>query len=138
MLLSPVEFEDLLRRLRDERTESETVDGKQDLPLETAGDRAFFIRHVAALANNVERSYLIIGVEDRTWKPIRLAEDSPLRDSDATQRRMNQALANRLDPHLSVRYRTYQVSGVTYGLVAIEGAKAPYVIAIENQNYGGV
>jgi len=134
---SQAEFEALLQRLREQQTESPIVDGKADLPLETEGDRAFFIRHVAALANNVEPSHLIIGIEDRTWDPIGLSEDSPLRDSDQTQRRMNQILANRLDPNISVRYHAYQVSGVVLGLVAVEGTRAPYIIAIEDQQYGG-
>jgi hypothetical protein len=134
---SQAEFEVLLQRLREQQTESSIVDGKADLPLETEGDRAFFIRHVAALANNTEPSHLIIGVEDKTWDPIGLSEDSPLCDSDQTQRRMNQTLANRLDPNVSVRYRTYEVSGVMLGLVAVEGTRAPYIIAIEDQQYGG-
>jgi predicted HTH transcriptional regulator len=134
---SQAEFKALLQRLREQQTESPTVDGKADLPLETEGDRAFFIRHVAALANNVEPSHLIIGVEDQTWDLIGLSADSPLRDSDLTQRRMNHILANRLDPNISVRYRTHEVSGVVLGLVAVEGTRAPYIIAIEDQQYGG-
>jgi hypothetical protein len=134
---SQAEFEALLQRLKEQQTESPVVDGKADLPLETEGDRAFFIRHVSALANNMEPSHLIIGVEDRTWDPIGLSEDSPLRDSDRTQRRMNQILSNRLDTNISVRYRTYEVSDVVLGLVAVEGTGAPYIIAIEDQQYGG-
>jgi hypothetical protein len=134
---SQAEFEALLQCLREQQTESPVVDGKADLPLEAEGDRAFFIRHVAALANNVEPSHLIIGVKDKTWDLIGLLEDSPLRDSDRTQRRMNQTLTNRLDPNISIRYRTYEVSDVMLGLVAVEGTRAPYIIAIEDQQYGG-
>ena len=137
MILTQVRFEALLQDLRAQQTESPTIDGKAGLSLETEGDRAYFIQHVAALANNVEPSHLIIGVEDRTWNPIGLPENSPLRNHDQTQHRMNQILANRLDPNLSVRYRTYEVSEVVYGLVAIEGTRAPYIIAIEDQRYGG-
>jgi len=50
---------------------------------------------------------------------------------------MNQILANRLDPNLFVRYCTYEVSRVLYGLVAVEGKHAPYITAIEDQQYGG-
>lgn len=137
MLLTQARFEALLQDLRTQQTESPTVDGKADLSLEIEGDRAYFIQQVAALANNVAPSYVMIGVEDKTWNPIGLREDSPLRNPDQTQRRMNQILATRLDPSLSVRYRTYKVSGVVYGLVAIEGARAPYITAIESQHYGG-
>ncbi len=137
MSLSREEFEALLQRLREEQTERSDVDGKADLPLEKKGDHAFFIRHVAALANNVEPSYLIIGVEDKTWKSIGLPGDSSLRDADQTQTRMNQILRNRLDPEISVRYRTYNTSGVVLGLVTVEGTRAPYIIAIKDQQYGG-
>lgn len=137
MSLSQPAFEDLLRSLREEQTESPFYDGKADLPLETEGDRAFFIRHVAALANNVEPSYLIIGVEDGTWEPIGLLENSPLRDSERTQQQMNHILENRLDPNIPVRYRTYEVAGNVYGLVTVEGTHAPYIVAIPNREYGG-
>jgi len=137
MLLSRTEFETLLQRLREQQTESPIVDGKANLILETEGDRAYLIRHIAALANNGEPSYLIIGVEDKTWNPVGLSSDSPLSLPDQTQQRLNQILANRLDPNVFVRYCTYEISGVIYGLVAVEGTRAPYIIAIEDQQYGG-
>lgn len=137
MIPTRTEFEAMLQRLREEQTESPTIDGKEALSLQTEGDRAYFIRHVAALANNIEPSYLIIGVEDGTWNPIGLDEQSPLRNADDAQQRMNQALANRLDPNLFVRYRTYEVDGIVYGLVALQGTRAPYIVAIEDREYGG-
>ncbi|MFX1476328.1 MAG: helix-turn-helix domain-containing protein [Promethearchaeota archaeon] len=133
---SQTAFENLLRRLREQQTESPFYDGKADLPLQTDGDRADFIRHVAALANNVEPSYLIIGVEDGTWEPIGLPENSPLRDSDRTQQQMNHILENRLDPNISIRYRTYEVADDVYGLVTIEGTSPPYIVAIHDREYG--
>lgn len=138
MVYSQSKIEDLLKLLREHQTESPTIDGKVDLFLDKEGDRAFFIRHVAALANNVEPSSLIIGVKDKTWELIGLSEDSSLRDADSTQNRMNQILAIRLDPHLPVTYRTYELSGVTIGLVVVEGKRAPYIVAIEDQKYGGL
>ena len=137
MIPTQMKFEAILKRLREEQTESHTVDGKEYLSLQTEGDRAYFIRHVAALANNIEPSYLIIGVRDRTWDSIGLDEYSPLRNVDATQQRMNQTLANKLDPKLSVRYRTYEVNGTMYGLVAPQSTQGPYIVAIEDRKYGG-
>lgn len=138
MSLSQTEFETLLQQLQGEQTESSIIDGKQELHLATEGDRAYFVRHIAALANNVEPSYLIIGVENRTWNAIGIPPTSQLSDPDATQHQMNQVLRTRLDPSVMVRYRTYQVSGVTLGLVCIDGKSAPYVVAIEDQQYGGI
>jgi predicted HTH transcriptional regulator len=132
MSLSQPEFEALLGRLREHQTESPKAEGKVNLSLVTEGDRAYFLRHIAALANNVQPSYLIIGVENKTWNPIGLAKDSPLREPDATQQRMNQILGKRLDPTLTVRYRTYEADGVVYGLVSIDGSRAPYIVAIQS------
>ena len=137
MIYSQSEIEALLESLRQNQTESPTVDGKANIYFDTNGDRAFFIRHIAALGNNVEPSCLIIGVENKTWNLIGLSEDSPLYDADNAQHRLNKILANRLDPNLSVRYRTYEVSGVVIGVVTIEGKRAPYIVAIEDHEYGG-
>lgn len=137
MLPTQIEFEAMLNQLREHQTETALIDGKADLPLETTGDRAFFIRHTAALANNVEPSFLIIGLEDRTWVPIGLPNASPLLNPDQTQQRMNQILSNRIDPNLAIRYRTYQVGGLTLGVVAIQGDRAPYIIGINDLSYGG-
>lgn len=137
MAISQSEFKTMLRRLRDERVELATVDGKSNLALDTEGDKAYFIRHAAALANNIQPSYIIIGVEDNTWNPIGLGEDSTLRNVDETQHRLNQILKNKLDPNLWVQYGLYEVDKVTYGLISLEGKRAPYVIAIDSLEYGG-
>lgn len=137
MLPTQEEFEHLLKRLRIEQTEWTTIEGKEDLALDKSGDKAYVIRHIAALLNNVAPSYLVVGIKDKTWEPIGLATSSPLRDADATQQRLNSILAPRIDPGTSVRYRTYETDNVMYGLVALEGNKAPYVICIDDETYGG-
>lgn len=137
MFPSQNKLKTLLQELRSNQTESKNVDGKLDLILETPGDYAYFIRHISALANNRQTGYLIIGVEDKTWDIKGLTEESPLRDADNTQRKMNQILAKRLDPALNIRYRTYEVDNASVGLVLVEGDKAPYVISIEDAQYGG-
>ena len=55
----------LLKRLRRKGAESANVDAKEGLSLQCVGDRAQFLRHVAALANTGRRAYMIIGVEDK-------------------------------------------------------------------------
>lgn len=76
MFPSKKKLKTLLKNLKQDDTESATVDVKADLPLDTLGDRAFFIRHIAALANNREPSYLVIGVQDKTWGIEGIPEDS--------------------------------------------------------------
>jgi hypothetical protein len=135
MPLSTISLTTLLRRLQQEQTESRTIDGKQDLPLQEDGDKAFFLRHVAALANNVEPSYLLLGVEDRTWRAIGLPATSSLLKADDTQQQMNQILQRRLEPAVHLRYQVHEVDGVPLGLVEIVGERAPYVISVPR--YGG-
>ena len=137
MFLSQIEFEDLIKRLQTQKTESATMDAKVELHLKTDGDKADFIHHVAALANNVIPSFLIIGIENKSWNIKGLDSTSPLLDSDKTQTRMNQILEHKLDPQLSIRYRTYNYEDLILGLVEVEGSRAPYLIAINDENFGG-
>ncbi|MEW5869075.1 MAG: ATP-binding protein [Chloroflexota bacterium] len=137
MLPSQTEFESLIQRLQSQKTELAEIDAKENLFLSTDGDKAFFIHHIAALANNVIPSYLIIGIEDKSWKIKGLSSGAPLMNSDQTQNRMNQILEKRLDPQLAIRYRTYDYQGKTLGLVSVEGNRAPYLIAIDDDRYGG-
>ncbi len=137
MLLTKLELERRLGKLREDKTESSSIDAKANLPLTSTGDKARFIRHIVALANTGKPSYLLIGVEDKTWAIVGIPENSPLFDADATQQQMNQILMGRVDPSLAVRYRTYKLSGGVIGVVAAHGTAVPYVIAIEDAQYGG-
>lgn len=137
MLPTQADLEGLLDKLRREQTESSLVDAKEDLPLTKQGDKATFIRHVAALANNANPSFLLLGVQDKIWRIVGLPASSELRDADCTQSRMNQILENKLDPNLSIRYSTCSISGLVVGVVAVEGTRAPYITAISDQSWGG-
>jgi hypothetical protein len=134
--LSQAEIEKMLKSLHLNQTESPNIDGKETLNLKSEGDCATFIRHIAALANTGQKSYLIIGVEDKTWILKGISEDSSLRDADGTQQQMNQILANRLDPSVSICYRTYLINGAVIGAVGVEGKTRPYVVSIEDSRYG--
>lgn len=68
---------------------------------------------------------------------LRVYPRTQLLDAEKTQSRMNRILDKKLDPNLSVRYRTYKLDGKRIGLVAVEGTNTPYVVAIEDQVYGG-
>jgi hypothetical protein len=137
MLPSQTEFDALIAKLQTQKTELSEIDAKEDLPLETDGDKAFFVHHVAALANNIVPSYLIIGIQDKSWEIKGLRDESPLKQSDQTKNKMNQILENKLDPQLAIGYRTYEYEGKTLGLGVIEGSQAPYLIAIGDGRFGG-
>ena len=52
----------------DNDSESDILDYKKDLVLDKDGDKAEFVKDIAALANSGEISHIIIGVEDKTRK----------------------------------------------------------------------
>lgn len=137
MTLSQADFEMLVNDIQGNKTETTYVDCKEDLSLDLEGDKASFIRDAAALANNVAESYLIIGLQDKSWTEKGIQAGSFLLDADRTQSRMNQILENKLDPQLSVRYQTINLRGNTFGVVTIRGNRAPYLIAIDDAQYGG-
>lgn len=137
MVYSNTDLETLLKRLRENQTELSTVEVKEELFLDTTGDRAYFIHHIVALANNVEPSCLIIGLENETWRPVGLPTTSFLKNADVAQNRMNEILGNKIDPRLSVQYRVYNISEVSIGVVTVKGKHAPYITAIEDREYGG-
>jgi hypothetical protein len=136
--LSQNKIEKLLRDLQTNQVESPNVDGKITLNLKELGDRATLIRHISAIANSGQEGYLIIGVEDRTWKPVGLPADSSLVNSDETQKQINQILSGRIDPSLSVSYRTYKYENALLGVVLIPSENPPYIISIPDDKYGGL
>lgn len=76
--LSQNKLEKILRDLQTNQVESPNIDGKAILNLKELGDRATLIRHVSAIANTGQEGYLIIGVENKTWRPIGLPVGSLL------------------------------------------------------------
>lgn len=137
MFFAKFELEQLLKKLRENETESSCFDVKEDLPLTSEGDKARFIRHIVALANTGKPSYLFVGVEDKTWAIAGIPEDSSLLEADVVQQSMNHILMGRVDPSLVVRYRTYKLSAGVIGVVAVRGVARPYVVAIADAEYGG-
>jgi hypothetical protein len=127
----------ILKKLQREKSEAPNIDAKETLNLKQDGDRATFIRHIAALTNTGKKSYLLIGVEDKTWVLKGIPDDSPLQLVDVVQQQMNQILAKRLDPPMSVMYRIHNIDGNFMGVVEIEGTNPPYVVGMEEEKFGG-
>jgi hypothetical protein len=137
MQLSKKKTEKLLKRIRRSQGEHPSIEVKEALNLKSNGDRATFIRHITALANTDFEGYLLIGIENKTWKLKGIPIDSPLRDSDRTQQQMNQILRSKTDPPLNVCYCTVCIEETVIGLVGVGGKNPPYVIAIGHPRYGG-
>ncbi len=134
---SQPETKKMLEKLQRRKSETSTIDAKETLHLKEDGDCASFIRHIAALANTGQKGYIYIGVEDKTWVPKGIAEDSPLRMVDSTQQQMNQILATRLDPPINVVYCTHDIDGIMIGVIGVEGTNPPYIVSIGDPKYGG-
>jgi hypothetical protein len=134
---SQSEIKKMLENLQRRKTEISTIDAKLTLNLKEDGDCASFIRHIAALANTGQKGYIFIGVEDKTWIPKGIPEDSPLLMVDSTQQQMNQILATRLDPPITVVYCTYDIDGIIIGLIGVESTNPPYIISISDPKFGG-
>jgi hypothetical protein len=127
----------ILRDLRRAKSELAHLDCKETLHLKEAGESAQFIRNIAGLANTGRQAYLLIGIENKSWRVTGIGSGSPLLDCEATQQQMNQILASRIDPPLSVGYRTYPLEGAVVGLVSVVGKKPPYIVAISDDKFGG-
>jgi hypothetical protein len=137
MTLTQNSFEKLVESLHSQQTESASLDCKEELCLDLDGDKASFIRDVAALANNVVESYLIIGIQNKTWTEIGLPIGSLFLDPDKTQSRLNQIIENKLDPLLSLRYQVFELKNKIFGVISLVGKNAPYIISISEYKYGG-
>jgi hypothetical protein len=118
-----------LRKLLERREEGTDLDYKQDLYLDSDGDKAEFVKDVLALANTAERGYIVTGVEDKTWKRVGIKQHHD-------QTRLNSALKGKTDPRIEVEYVELEVDGVEHGMVMINGDNPPYLVAVADR-YGG-
>lgn len=58
---------DIINNLRAKGREWKTVDAKQELTLTGLGEKAEFVKDVVAMANNGEKSYIVVGLVDGTF-----------------------------------------------------------------------
>lgn len=121
------EIMQLIKRLKAEGKEWETLDAKQDLYLESKGDKAEFVKDVLALANSGEIAYIITGLADKTWEPMDITQHH-------AQDTLNQILKERCDPPLHVEYVELEIQGVRHGVVKIPAGDPPYIV---RENCGG-
>lgn len=115
--------------LIEEAEESPTLDYKEDLHLETDGDKAEFVKDVIALANSGELAHIIVGVEDGTGRPVGLKTTH-----DAEQ--LNQILKDKCDPPISVEYIEKNILGYKIGVIEFSGEDPPYIVSVSDK-FGG-
>ena len=109
--------------------EGPLLDYKEDLPLQSDGDKAVFVKDVIALANSGGKAHLIIGVEDGTGKLVGLK-------TSHTAEQMNQILKDKCDPPISVEYVERNILGYRIGVIEIKGENPPYVVSVPDK-FGG-
>lgn len=109
--------------------EGPTLDYKEDLLLETDGDKAEFVKDVIALSNSGELAHIIVGVEDGTGKPVGLRTTH-----DAEQ--LNQILKDKCDPPISVEYIEKSILGYKTGVIEFKGENPPYIVSVPDK-FGG-
>lgn len=119
----------LLRALLQRKREGTDLDYKQELHLDTRGDKAEFVKDVLALANSADVAYIVTGVEDETWKPVGITKQYK-------QARLNQILSRKTDPRLQVEYVELELDDLEHGLVTIKATDPPYLVAVQD-HYGG-
>jgi Putative DNA-binding domain len=110
-----------------EEWETTSVDFKREIHLDTADQRAEFIKDVLSLANTKAsgRRWMMIGFDNRT----RSYHSVP--DPTVTQDRIEQILAHYTDPMVIVRYEVVQYRFGAVGKLEVlrDPTKLPYTVA---------
>lgn len=116
-------------KLIEEGQEGLMLDFKEDLRLETDGDKAEFVKDVIALANSGGTAHIIIGIEDDTWRPVGIKTSN-------TPEQLNQTLKDKCDPPLRVEYVEKDLLHYKIGVVEVTGDNPPYIVSVPDR-YGG-
>jgi hypothetical protein len=120
---------DRTKQIIENEDEGPILDYKEDLILETDGDKAQFVKDVLSLANSGQTAHIIIGVEDGTRKLV---------GTKTTHKaeQLNDILKVKCDPSLTVEYVERTILGHTVGVIEINGENPPYIVAVSDK-YGG-
>lgn len=124
---------DALRYLIGCRSECEWLDYKKELHLGSHAERCDFTRDVVAM-KNVGGGYLLVGVEDKTWRPVGLSAPLPY-DTKQVRDIIRQCSGLELDVDLVHHNAFSEVGTGLFALVHVRGPqrrkkrRAPTVIA---------
>lgn len=92
--------------------EGEFLEFKESIDLKTKEGKGKFIKKMLALANStIDRSYVVIGVEDKTKKPIGC--------SDLREEQLQQILSNYCRPPINFKFHLVNYAGVQLGVIEI-------------------
>jgi len=124
-IITEAEITELIKKAE----EGPSLDYKEDLLLQSDGDKAGFVKDVIALANSGEKAHIVIGVEDGTGRPVGFK-------TPRTAEQMNQILKDKCDPPISVEYVERNILGYRIGVIEIKGENPPYVVSVPDK-FGG-
>jgi hypothetical protein len=113
----------IIYKLRAKGMEWKTVDAKQELSLTCNGEKVEFVKDVIAMANNGEKSYLVLGLQDGIFADVGKLNNHHLKND------LDQLLEGKIDPPVVIDYREFTINGNEYGLVEIAGYNLPYIVA---------
>lgn len=119
-----------VRQIIEKEDEGPTLDYKEDLNLETDGNKAQFVKDVLSLANSGELAHMIIGVENGTRKLVGIK-------TSHKAEQLNDILKGKCDPPLSIEYVERTILGHKVGVVEFLGENPPYIVAVPDK-FGGV
>jgi len=120
---------DRTKQIIENEDEGPLLDYKEDLILETDGDKAQFVKDVLSLANSGQTAHIIVGVEDGTRKLVGIK-------TTHKAEQLNDILKVKCDPPLTVEYIEKRILGHTVGVIEISGENPPYIVAVPDK-YGG-
>ena len=124
-MITEAEIIELIKKAK----EGPSLDYKEDLPLQSDGDKAEFVKDVIALANSGEIVHIITGVEDGTGRLVGIR-------TSHTAEQMNQILKDKCDPPLSVEYIERKILGYEIGVIEIKCENPPYIVSVPDK-FGG-
>lgn len=85
---------------------------KERLELETREGKGKFLKDLLALVNSpVNQSFLIVGIEDKTKKPVGF--------TDITEEKLQQIVSNYCRPPIDLEFHTVEYQGFSVGIIQI-------------------
>lgn len=118
-----------IRQLIEKEDEGPTLDYKEDLNLQTDGDKAQFIKDVLSLANGGQVAHIISGVQNGTRKLVGIK-------TSHKPEQLNDILKGKCNPSLTVEYGEKTILGHKVGVMEVDGENRPYVVGVHDR-YGG-
>lgn len=115
-----------IKQIIEKEDEGPTLDYKEDLVLETDGDKAQFVKDVISLANSGGTAHIITGVEDGTRKLVSIK-------THHSAEQLNLILKDKSDPPLRVEYAEKKIMGHEIGLIEINGENPPYIVSVSDR-----